>query len=768
LNGDTVVTDTSTFTVRSLPSQADENNDGLLDNPFDVLTDNGDSYISNVQVVRMDNDGNEIVEDVFVGTILFGDDSKQQIVGDPSISLESGDNRLTVTASNDLIQPGEAGVLVVEMAPSLEALLFRSEAAGAGDALTETIDGLRPIGAFNVGGHFVEVSVIVLKLSTGEFDEIAPEQVAANPIEFVYTGLEEPLEAERVPRLYKHDTFVGNDKETEALQIIAESGEWTEVANTNIFNNIIFTSLTDLSVFAPIDVIDVDLGRPVDPVASLDVEAINFGQVTLGLTTQRTVTVTNLGGGTLEGTATAGAPFSVIDGAYSLSTLASRMITVTFTPTTGSAFESELVFTGGSETVSIFVTGEGILEDEIPAPSGVAAEAGPGGVLVTWGSVDTPDFAGYEVLRGTTADNLTVVSGEGFLLPTASFFDRSVPSVGTFFYAVRTVTTGDERSELSRTAIVDTDVIVIFLPDVSGPAGSTVRVPVNIVNNSGVDPIAIEIDMRYPLELVDQTINTGGFTNGVKVQRTAVTRDLPTPIVNLLTPGRAIIGSILSDDIRLQGDGHLFDIVLRLRDNLGEALEGPLFLNKVDFTDRIGGRIPVTFTGFESVLRISTDCVLGDVDGDGDFGLRDAVRALLIAVGSRIPNDCERQSADINGDLRVDSADAVLILRLAIGLSLNPSDTKGIEDIPAEINLSIDTRTISEGGANIGIPIRVDDGRILAGADLTVVWDPEGGDVRLTDVILGQLTDRKDFSFKFNDDEHRVNIERRSRNQVHF
>ena len=58
----------------------------------------------------------------------------------------------------------------------------------------------------------------------------------------------------------------------------------------------------------------------------------------------------------------------------------------------------------------------------------------------------------------------------------------------------------------------------------------------------------------------------------------------------------------------------------------------------------------------------------GDVTGDGQIRVGDAVVVLRIALGIATPTDAQRRAADVEGDGRVDVTDAVLILRVAVGL----------------------------------------------------------------------------------------------------
>ncbi|MBI3030799.1 MAG: choice-of-anchor D domain-containing protein, partial [Candidatus Rokubacteria bacterium] len=86
----------------------------------------------------------------------------------------------------------------------------------------------------------------------------------------------------------------------------------------------------------------------------------DFGTVNVGSTADRTFTVQNTVGGTVSGTATASAPFSIVSGSpFNLVGLnATQTVTVRFTPTTGGVAAGNVNFTADGDTISRAVTGD--------------------------------------------------------------------------------------------------------------------------------------------------------------------------------------------------------------------------------------------------------------------------------------------------------------------------------------------------------------------------------------------------------------------------
>ncbi len=67
-------------------------------------------------------------------------------------------------------------------------------------------------------------------------------------------------------------------------------------------------------------------------------------------------------------------------------------------------------------------------------------------------------------------------------------------------------------------------------------------------------------------------------------------------------------------------------------------------------------------------LALECELACGDIDGSGNIGTTDGVRALRIAADLDAPSECERAAADVDGDGKVSVSDGVRILRAAADL----------------------------------------------------------------------------------------------------
>jgi hypothetical protein len=116
-------------------------------------------------------------------------------------------------------------------------------------------------------------------------------------------------------------------------------------------------------------------GTSTNPVISLSSSSLNFGTVLVGSTNDLTITVRNVGAGTLSGSASVSAPFSILGTAsYSLGSNQSRVITLRYVPTTARTDSQTATFSGGGGA-SVSATGVAVT-----ALSGLSFESTSGAI----------------------------------------------------------------------------------------------------------------------------------------------------------------------------------------------------------------------------------------------------------------------------------------------------------------------------------------------------------------------------------------------------
>jgi hypothetical protein len=108
------------------------------------------------------------------------------------------------------------------------------------------------------------------------------------------------------------------------------------------------------------------------PMIAVTPTSLNFGAVVTNTASNLTLTVQNVGAGTLTGAATVAPPFQVVSGGtYSLSANQSQTVTISYNPTaTGTNTQTVTFSGGGGATVS--VTGTGTSSASVDPPSGAS------------------------------------------------------------------------------------------------------------------------------------------------------------------------------------------------------------------------------------------------------------------------------------------------------------------------------------------------------------------------------------------------------------
>jgi hypothetical protein len=326
-----VIQDTIAFTLVAATADADRNNNGLPDDSFSVASQAGDSWVSSVDVadtglkrytVATRWDGCD--HDVTTGAPII---VSAQSLSDPPMTV-------TVSAPQCLLQEGETGILIVQMAPDLVTLLGPIEASMIGDEPAVLV----------VGGQYVEIAVIVSLDSGQHFIEAEDARLVDNPVHVRIEGLD--FAGAGQPALYEHPTSVVDDA-LAGDKVITWEGPWSKegITNLKIDDTTMDADLLSLSLYAPYD---EKLHGPKIAVTPPTQYRYVYGLVEVGGQKDATFTVKNQGAGTLIGTASTSAPFSIVSGgSYELGPGESRNVVVRFSPTEAQGYTGAIVFTGG-------------------------------------------------------------------------------------------------------------------------------------------------------------------------------------------------------------------------------------------------------------------------------------------------------------------------------------------------------------------------------------------------------------------------------------
>ncbi len=230
---------------------------------------------------------------------------------------------------------------------------------------------------------------------------------------------------------------------------------------------------------------------------------VNFGSVNLGSFADQTFTVSNTGGGTLSGTASVTAPFTIVSGSpFSLGGVgATQAVTVRFTPTTTTTVSTNVNFTAGGGTISAVVTGSGAASADTTPPAVTITSPTSSSTYIATGSSLT--------LQGTASDNIGVaqvtwansLGGSGIATGTSSWTTGTIAlQLGS---NVLTVTARDAAGNTATASLT------VTLSDTNSPtvavtapaAGSTVTGTV-VVSGSATDNVGV-IGVQFKLDGVN-------------------------------------------------------------------------------------------------------------------------------------------------------------------------------------------------------------------------------------------------------------------------
>lgn len=348
------------FLLLEQPSEADSDSNGLPDEPCDVLELPGDYWYSVVNIAATGLDR------LSTATLFYGEE-------DTVLGIHEPDNPgmyVAVVIPGTLLNPGEAGIAVLQKAMDLDTLYGPEEAAVLaplpGDLIPDS-----------------EVFEICILVGTDECESLEPidqSRLLDHPIRIVMAGFTLPPD----PFLYLHPTSCMIDEET-GIQIFGAEGDWSTDAVTELIltENRMDAVVTAISAFALVEP-TIEPGDPIIDVSPFG--TVDFGCVNPGDNADIVFTVTNIGDGVLEGQAVTAEPFSIVGEAfYSLGADESAEITVRFSPTLRRNYIGEVTFCG-QQTVILLGTARGNIFG-CPCPANGAKSTDSKGDLAMLGLV---------------------------------------------------------------------------------------------------------------------------------------------------------------------------------------------------------------------------------------------------------------------------------------------------------------------------------------------------------------------------------------------
>lgn len=200
----------------------------------------------------------------------------------------------------------------------------------------------------------------------------------------------------------------------------------------------------------------------------------------------------------------------------------------------------------------------------------------------------------------------------------------------------------------------------ITAPHIMGVVGEIVDLPIAMESNPGI--VSLYLSIKYDSDLVELV----GVENGIAMPDSVCTVTYgPTFEQN---PYIAIWLSTASENIT--NTGTLLNLSFRIKPDAAgkEAVIEPVYSEAstydVDFNyvkfDVVKGSI--------MVQPVEDEIIKGDVTGDEKVNTGDAVALLKYAAGIMELTDLQKKAADANPDEKINTADAVVILRYCAGI----------------------------------------------------------------------------------------------------
>jgi hypothetical protein len=385
----------------------------------------------------------------------------------------------------------------------------------------------------------------------------------------------------------------------------------------------------------------------------------------------------------------------------------------------------------GSVKNDVWYYSEGYLpEDLVSIPTGLKATGGADSILLRWNPNPESNLVGYNIYRDTSPNGAFLTRLNITPLSVPQYFDSSVQRGVTYHYRVTAVIDTMQESDPSDPASAVAGSITAWMPDTRSPANTVFILPINLSYATGISGNGMDIQVTY-----DPSVLTP-----LEVQKTILTQDLMI-IDNLsIVSGQLNISGISTSNIVITGEGHILDISFHVASGVPIGTTSLFAFANVKLFDASASELSVDHTD-TAIFTVAPDHVRGDPDGDGDVDAGDALMAQAIALGKRIPTELELYASDINGDGQIDTADITIILRLAVGLPINPNgggtgkSTQSIRS--SSYNIALPDRS-GDVGSVIPMLVQIDNSSDVAGMQIVFTYDPNV--LELEDVTKGALT----------------------------
>lgn len=356
------------------------------------------------------------------------------------------------------------------------------------------------------------------------------------------------------------------------------------------------------------------------------------------------------------------------------------------------------------------------------APTGLTANGGLRSVELAWAPNTEEDLVGYNVYRDVSATGAFSQKLNATPIRLTSFIDTAVSQGQTYYYKVAAVNRIPLESAKSAAVLAKVGVIIVSMNDYRGAPGKLVTMSINCPNAKGIVTKSMDFQVTYDKTLltpvsVQKTPLTGSFTFMSNVGQASGQLNISGNSLNALT---------------IVDEGRLVEITFRVSSTARVGAVGSHVFVSASMYDQNIRPLTVDYTD-KATFTVAADYIRGDVNGDGKVDSADVQYLLEAVAGRRQLTPIQFAAADLNGDGALTVADVTLLRRLAVGLSLSTSGPAraGAELQAADLlatgqtyNVSLPASASAAKDEVVSIPVRVSTANGIAGAEVTVNYDP--------------------------------------------
>ncbi|MEM7348035.1 MAG: PKD domain-containing protein, partial [Chloroflexota bacterium] len=441
----------------------------------------------------------------------------------------------------------------------------------------------------------------------------------------------------------------------------------------------------------------------------------------------KALTIENSGTGTLDWALSEDTDWLQL-GSTSGTGSASVPVSVDVTGLAAGTYTSQITGTGNGALNSPQTIDVTLIVDAPPPPQPInlTTYAGPANIRLYWNSSSDLAVTNYRVLRAISgSSSYTSIA----TVNQTNYLDKDAALVAgtTYCYKVEALRSDNSIVVTSNLSCAVFGTTQLWVPDVTAAVGQIAYIPINVRNAAGLRIAASDIWLEFDGTVINPlAVFSTPLTQGYNWAQASLSSVDGKPNYK-----RIKIATLSNNPLTLYGSGSLFWLKVRVLGAPGD--ETPLDLR--EFISGVGGSTiytpddlvnPIPLFLDDGVFQVSNNYILGDLNGNGVVESIDAYIALRIAIGRLSPTLGQLYAGDINGNGRIDVGDASMIFYY-VTYGQWPLNSSGSSPLLAQtdtpVTLSIDN-VAGQPGSTVQTTIRAENLTEWAGGKFVITYDP--------------------------------------------